>query len=58
MAQIHEEILIIKFSKLIPSAGAATTATIATITQDLIEAMQSVAAQLAGDAIIVEIEAA
>jgi hypothetical protein len=55
MAQIHEEILIIKFSKLIPSAG---TAAEPTITQDLIEAMQGVAAQLVGDAVIVEIEEA
>jgi|TARA_R110000782_G_scaffold11744_3_gene35475 hypothetical protein len=55
MAQIHEEILIIKFSRLIPSTGIHS---VMTVTEDLIEAMQTVAAQLAGDTVIVEVEKA
>jgi hypothetical protein len=54
MAKIHEEIVVIKLSKLIkdsdPSAEIATP--------DLVAALQSVAEELAGAGIVVEAERA
>ena len=54
MAQIHEEVIIIKLSKLV-KADAPTTPI---ATDDIISALASVAEELAGAGIIVEAEKA
>lgn len=54
MAKIHEEIVIIKFSKLVretDSAGAIAS-------HDLVENLQAVAEELAGNGVVVEVERA
>lgn len=54
MAQIHEEIVIIKLSKLVK----ADSATTAIVTEDIVAALASVAEELAGAGIVVEAEKA
>ena len=54
MAKIHEEIVVIKLSKLIKDG--AVTADIAT--DDIVNALQQVAEELAGSSVIVEVERA
>jgi hypothetical protein len=54
MAKIHEEIVVIKLSKLIKDGAA--TAEIAT--EDMISSLSSVVEELAGEHIIVEVERA
>jgi hypothetical protein len=54
MAKIHEEIVVIKLSKLIKDDAA--TAEIAT--EDMISSLSSVVEELAGEHIIVEVERA
>lgn len=54
MAKIHEEIIVIKFSKLVRETD--TTGSIAST--DLVENLQAVAQELVGNSVIVEIEAA
>lgn len=54
MAKIHEEIVVIKLSKLIKDG--AVTADIAT--DDIVNALQQVAEELAGSSVIVEAERA
>lgn len=54
MAKIHEEIVIVKFSKLVretDNPGSIATA-------DLVESLQAVAEELAGAGVIVETERA
>lgn len=54
MAKIHEEVVVIKLSKLIKDQDSA--ATIAS--DDLVSALQSVAEELAGAGVVVEAELA
>ena len=54
MAKIHEEIVVIKFSKLVKENDSSGTIT----TAELVDALQAVAEELAGAKVIVEIERA
>jgi len=54
MAKIHEEVVVIKLSKLIKDGQDAGTIA----TPDLADALSAVAEELAGDGVIVEIEQA
>lgn len=54
MAIIHEEVLIIKVSKLVKDAADAPSL----ITADTISALEQVAQELVGDGAIVEVEEA
>jgi hypothetical protein len=54
MAHLVEEVIVIKFSKLVKTAGDGTT----TITADILTALEQVAQELVGDSVIVDIEAA
>jgi hypothetical protein len=54
MAKIHEEIVMIKLSKLIRDTEAAT----AIATEDIVQALQSVTEELVGTGVVVEVEAA
>lgn len=54
MAQIHEEIVIIKLSKLVKANGSTT----AIVTEDIVAALAGVAEELAGPGIVVEAEKA
>lgn len=55
MAKIHEEVIIIKFSKLVKESDSANTTI---TTAELIESLGVVAEELAGAGIIVEVEKA
>jgi len=55
MAKIHEEVLVIKLSKLVKE-GSEDASQIAT--KDLEDALIAVAEELAGDGVIVEVEQA
>ena len=52
MAKIHEEVVVIKLSKLIKDNGDDT----GIVTNDLTDALTAVAEELAGAGVIVEIE--
>jgi hypothetical protein len=54
MAKIHEEIVVIKLSKLVKDTDAGTEIA----TDDIVSALQSVAEELAGAGIVVEAERA
>ena len=54
MAKIHEEIVVIKLSKLIKDSDPGTEIA----TEDIVAALQSVAEELAGAGIVVEAERA
>jgi hypothetical protein len=54
MAKIHEEIVVIKLSKLVKDSDAGTEIA----TDDIVSALQSVAEELAGTGIVVEAERA
>ena len=54
MAKIHEEVLVIKFSKLVRNSDDASSVA----TAELVDALQAVAEELAGSGVIIEIEAA
>ena len=54
MAKIHEEIVVIKLSKLVRESDAG----IEIATNDIVAALQSVAEELAGAGIVVEAERA
>ena len=54
MAKIHEEIVVIKLSKLVKDSDAGTEIA----TDDIVSALQSVAEELAGAGIVVEAERA
>jgi hypothetical protein len=54
MAKIHEEIVVIKLSKLVRDSDAG----IEIATDDIVAALQSVAEELTGAGIVVEVERA
>ena len=54
MAKIHEEIVVIKLSKLIRESDAGTEIA----TDDIVTALQAVAEELAGAGVVVEAERA
>jgi hypothetical protein len=54
MAKLHEEVIIIKLSKLIKESATATTMT----SDDLVAALTAVAEELAGAGVVVEVESA
>lgn len=54
MAKLHEEIIIIKLSKLMKESATATTMT----SDDLVAALTAVAEELAGAGVVVEVESA
>ena len=54
MAKIHEEVVVIKLSKLIKDSDSGETVA----TEDLISALQSVAEELAGPGVVVEVDKA
>jgi hypothetical protein len=54
MAKIHEEIVVIKLSKLVKDSAASTEIA----TADIVLALQSVAEELAGAGVIVEADKA
>jgi hypothetical protein len=54
MAKIHEEIVVIKLSKLIKDNDPASTIA----TEDIVAALQSVAEELAGAGVVVEADRA
>ena len=55
MAQIHEEVVVIKLSKLVKEGLGNTDAI---VTGDVVTAIEQVAQQLVGDAVIVEVQSA
>ena len=54
MAQIHEEVIVIKLSKLVKDASSTTPIS----TDETLQALEQVAQELVGDAVIVEVEVA
>lgn len=56
MAKIYEEVVVIKLSKLIKEKDADGSVNIAT--NDICEALQAVAEELAGAGVVVEVERA
>jgi hypothetical protein len=54
MAKIHEEVVVIKISKLVKDDHDATQGTLAT--QDTIAALEQVAQELVGEGVVVEVE--
>lgn len=54
MAQIHEEVIVIKLSKLVKSGVEAD----ALANADIVSALEQVVQELVGDTVIVEVEAA
>lgn len=56
MAKIHEEIVLIKLSKLIKDDQQCNNGTVAT--DDIVAALQSVAQELVGDSALVEADRA
>jgi hypothetical protein len=54
MAKIHEEIVVIKLSKLVKDSDAGTEIA----SDDIVTALQSVAEELAGPGVVVEAERA
>jgi len=65
MAKIHEEIVVIKLSKLVKDSDAGTeiatddiVAALQSATDDIVAALQSVAEELAGTGVVVEAERA
>jgi len=54
MAKIHEEIVVIKLSKLVKDSDAGTEIA----SEDIISALQSVAEELAGAGVVVEADKA
>lgn len=54
MATIHEEVIVIKLSKLVKGDGTIQSI----VTGDIVAALEQVAQELVGDAIVVEVEAA
>ena len=54
MAKIHEEVVVIKVSKLVKDSDAASEIA----TDDVVAALQSVAEELAGAGVVVEAERA
>ena len=54
MAKIHEEVLVIKFSKLVKEDQAAGSL----VSQDTVQALEQVAQELIGEGTIVEVEKA
>jgi hypothetical protein len=54
MAKIHEEIIVVKLSKLVRETDTTTTV----ITEDLITGLIAVVEELAGSGVVVEIEQA
>jgi hypothetical protein len=54
MAKIHEEIVVIKLSKLVKDSDAGTEIA----SDDIVTALQSVAEELAGTGVVVEAERA
>ena len=54
MAKIHEEIVVIKLSKLVKDSDAGTEIA----SDDIVSALQSVAEELAGAGVVVEAERA
>ena len=56
MAKIHEEVVVIKLSKLVKEKDQDAAGLIAT--NDICEALQSVAEELLGSGVVVEVERA
>lgn len=54
MAKIHEEVLVIKLSKLVKNDNGSQTI----ITEDIIAALEQVSQELVGDNVVVEVEKA
>jgi len=54
MAKIHEEVVVIKLSKLVKDSDSGTEIA----TDDIVSALQSVAEELAGSGVIVEADKA
>jgi hypothetical protein len=54
MAKIHEEIVVIKLSKLIKDSDSSTVI----VSDDVVAALQSVAEELVGAGVVVEVDAA
>lgn len=54
MAKIHEEVVVVKVSKLIKNDGDTTVL----INDDVVTALEQVAQELLGDSVIVEMEQA
>jgi hypothetical protein len=54
MAKIHEEIVVIKLSKLVKDTDAGTDAGSDIATADIVAALQSVAEELVGAGVVVE----
>ena len=54
MAKIHEEVIVIKVSKLVKDSADVGTV----VSEDVTAALQSVAEELLGDSVVVEVERA
>ena len=54
MAKIHEEVIVIKVSKLVKDSADVG----AVVSDDVMAALQSVAEELLGDSVVVEVERA
>ena len=58
MAKIHEEIIVIKLSKLVKDSGSDNTLTEIRINKSLLENLEQIVQELVGDGVIVEVEIA
>jgi hypothetical protein len=58
MAQIHEEVIVIKLSKLVKSGTVAASDLAGIATEEILSALEQVVQELVGDSVIVEVEAA
>ena len=54
MAKILEEVLVVKFSRLVKDDGTASIG----VSPEIVSAIEQVAQELAGDGVVVEVEAA
>ncbi len=58
MAQIHEEVILIKLSKLVKTGTASSLDLRSIANEEVITALEQVVQELVGDSVIVEIEKA
>lgn len=56
MAKIHEEVVVIKLSKLVKSDSESSKDLI--VTEELASALEQVAQELAGESVVIEVEVA
>lgn len=58
MAKIHEEIIVIKLSKLVKDSNTESASTQIRMSESLLENLEQIVQELVGDSVIVEVEIA